>query len=744
MAVFDGYHPLSELCTGWLEKIRLAKEHKQPWQDIADQCQMFFASATGFLWDDKYKHKFWNTKEGIVNPKFKITIHKAFELVSIFGPMLYWRNPTRSAEPRKPMEMPQDYLADRMGLSPEVFQMAQMAGQNGQPPDPQAQMAQFQVQQFQQQFSQIQQQQFRDASTRSLRAELMKRMLNWTPYELRLHRHAERAITEALVKGRGLLFSEPYRPPGSSTTMIGSFWRTVDKFYVDPDAEDIYDAWWISIEYTLPTWKAERKWNHPKGSLENAGSEESLTAQGEMEHHPDTDARRAMNRTQDLMTVHEIWSRCGVGARLTNVTSPLKDKLDRYCGDYCHLVVAEGVPFPLNMPSKRLFSANNEEVQRAFQWPTPHWRDGKWPCAILDFYSSPRSVWPVAPMAPGLGELMALNVFIAHLANRVWMSSRDFIVSLESVAKDVEKIFRDGQDQAHLRVPDSLRDDFDKVVKFIQQPQTNLDAWKIVEALSEMFERRTGLSEILYGIQGPASRTATDAQLRQQNVSHRPEHMAAKVEEWMTEVASREALASRWWLRGDDVRQVLGEVGARMWEELIVNSPVELTIHDVDYRIEASSARKPNRDRDVANINEALPMLMPVLQVREQMSGNYQPINWLMGKWGESVEMDVSGMQSEPPPPQPDPAQQQAEMQMQMKQAEARIKQAGAEAKIQQGQEGHQQKMGQKQQEHEFKMVSAEQKAELDRAITSRKAQLDLAIAKKQAAMKNSNGAGKR
>jgi hypothetical protein len=36
-----GVHPLKELVDGWIEKIRLAEQHKKPWQDIADQCQMF-------------------------------------------------------------------------------------------------------------------------------------------------------------------------------------------------------------------------------------------------------------------------------------------------------------------------------------------------------------------------------------------------------------------------------------------------------------------------------------------------------------------------------------------------------------------------------------------------------------------------------------------------------------------------------------------------------------------------------
>lgn len=711
MEDFEGRHPLRPLVEGWRSKLTLAKEHKRPWQEIADECMMFFASAQPFLWDKDSKHCLSVVKDGAVSPKFQIQISKAFELVSIFGPMLYWRNPIRTAAPRKPIEVPPELLAAKMGVTPEMIQAVQQQGQNGQAASPQFQFAAQQVQNFQQQLGQIQQVTQHDAMTRQLRADLMERYLNWTPFQLRLHRHAEMAITEALIKGRAVLWPEPYRPPGSSQVMVGSFWDTVDNLFVDPDAESIDEAWWIARERELPTWLVERNYRLPKGILTKAATSESAQSQGERDAHPMSNNHRAMGQTQDLIQVYEIWSRCGAGARLTDVKTDLKDKLDRWAGDHCYLVISPGVPFPLNLSSYGLEHATNEDVGRALRWPTPHWRDAKWPCAVLDFYPAPRSVWPVAPLAPGLGELKALNCFIAHLCNRIWMSSRDFIAIWESVAGQIEKTIKEGKDLSILRIPDDVADDVNKIVTFLQHPPVNLDAWKIVEALLDMFERRTGLSEILYGIQGPQSRTATDANIRQQNVSHRPDHMASKVEEWQTETALREALTVRWWVGAKDVKQLLGETGVALWKEFIEDAPVEQTVFDIDYRIEAASARKPNRDRDVANLHEAMPMWVPMLQGREQMTGDFGPLNWLMEKWGDAVEMDTTGMRTQMPPPQPDDTEQQAAL------AEQQIEQAKAEAEQNQKQQSHQQSLQQDSEKHQQGMEIRSREAMLKAAI---------------------------
>ncbi len=762
MDILDGKNPLKMICDGWLGKIRRAIEIKAPWQDIADECMAFFSASTGFLWDSAYKHKFWDPGDGAVNPKFKLTIAKAFELVAIFGPVLYWRNPIRTATPREPIALDEDLQLMLMGADPSWYRMVQQAmaqfqqqdqqpGQQQQEMPPELQQASQMVQQIQQQLQQQQQQQATDMTRRRGIGALMERYLNWTPHELDLHRHAEVAITEALVKGRSVLWSEPYQPPGTDRLMVGSFWDSVDNLQIDPDAESLDEAWWIAKRCTRPIWSVERAAKLRPGSLRGLAHYESANAQGERMGDDMADSTRARGDADDLMVFWKIWSRCGPGSKLTGVHPALKEQLEKVVGDYAYLEIAEGIPFPLNLAGQRIMKASSDEVKKAFSWPTPHWRDGKWPMEVLDFYPVPRKVWPLAPLAPGLGELKAINVLMSHLCSRVWMSSRDFIAVLDSVADSVEDVISKGEDLSFLRLTSAV-DDVNKAVQFLQQPETRLDYYKLLNWLFELFDKRTGLTELAYGLSPGRTqdRTATGAQIKQQNMSVRPDHMAAKVEGWMTNVALREALTVRWWIEGRDVEDLLGAAGAKAWDTLIVNTEVERTVRDIDFRLEAGTAKKPNRDRDVANINEAFPMLGPILQGREQMTGDYAPINALIEKWGKAVEMDTSAMQSQAPPPQQGDEteqmmaqqemqleQQKAEMEMQLKQQQAgqesQLKQQEFGAEQARDQQEHVQELQQDRQSHQQEMTLAQQKANLEARLASLKARAAAAAAKSKA-----------
>jgi len=695
---YAGDHPMSPLVASWLGKLQRAREMKQPWQDIADECMQFFAGSCGFLWDDKYKFKFWRTEDGAVKPKFQVTINKAFELVALFGPTLYWQNPVRQAVPREPFMLPEEMLAElQQSGDPMLLQQYQMLAMQSR----------------------------REMQLRKLRAGLIEPYLNWTPYELNLPREAMLAITEALIKGRGCLMSQPYRPPQSDSTMVGSWWVPVDDLLVDPDATRFEDAWWIAVRMVEPVWTVERRLGYKPGQLKPSAQFESANTQGELYGDPEAKDKRRQGKTQDYIQYWRIWSRCGAGGRLSDIKVEWAEKLNQVAGDYCYLEIAENTPFPLNMPSWKFTEATNEEVARAFQWPTPHYRDGKWPVVPLDFYPNPGSPWPIAPLAPALGELKVINVFLAHLCNRIWMSSRDFLVVLESARAEVEKELRKGEDLSMIFVSD-VHDSIEQVVKFLQHPPTNMDAFKIVEWFFDLFERRTGLSEAVYGIQQKQSRSATDSQIRYQQTTIRPDDMAKKVERWMTEVVKREALEIKWNLTANDVRRPLGATGAFLWRQLIDAADVERIIHDIDFRLEAGTARLPNRQQDIAVMSQMMPIALPVAQGYASVTGNFAPVEWLLRMWFKKMDLDNSGLHF--PPPQPPPEQTGPS-------PEEQQKLAAEQNKMQMEQEQHVQRLWQQQQEHQLRMMQRAQ--EHQQRLQLRRAEL---AARRLA--KSSNGRG--
>jgi len=722
------------LVTGWLGKVNMALRYRKPFMDVAEQCMAFYTSTLGFMWKPEYRRKYFKTG-GLPTPQFQITIAKAFELVALFGPMLYNRNPVRAVRTRKALDLPPDAFGDPN--DPLVQQMAQQMG------------------------AMEQQRQ----SQNGIRAQLLERYLNWTPGEQPnggLQQQAEDAITEALIKGRGILWCETYEMPASPTTITGLFYDSQDNMVIDPDATDLSDAKWIAKRCCHPYWEVERQYGLLPDSLKEKASDRSGERAG-VDYADDANNDRSgeyakkFGKSHDLLTYWKIWSKGGVGTRLKGVSKTMNRAFDEVVGDYAYVVVAEGVPYPLNCGENFLEEATDEEVKKKFSWPLPFWADNRWPCAVLDFYKEPKSPYPVAPLKPGLGELTALNIIVSHLVGRIRSSSRDFVAVLESQAKAVEGPLRNGEDLSIILLKGATGDvDINKVVQFLQQPQTNFDVWKIIDALFQLFDKRTGLTELVYGQSETQSRTAEDATIKKQGISIRPDYMASRVEKWLSEASQLERLALYFGgVSGQTVEPLLGKAGAMLWDQLIANEEPEVVLRELDITVEAGSARKPNKDRDVANINQFLQTFGPSLESYRQQSGDVGPMNAIITQWCKGADMEPAGLMMQPPPPpdpnKPDPQQQelmlkQQEMQAEiaMKEKEAALKerletvklqiaQAKGEADIRLMREKAQLEL----QIETMKLQAEQRRAEQELAIDRQQGELDLAQSQQQAAANN-------
>lgn len=973
--------PFRPLVSGWIGKLDEAKRHKEPWQQVADECMRFFSASAGWMWEDKYRTL--TLGKDVPSPRFRVTIAKAFELVALFGPVLFWRYPIRHVLPIKPMQMPPAMMGD--------------------PNDPFVQQAMH--------FEQMRYGQ--ELATKEAIAELRSKWLNYTPGEMPnggLKSHGQLATTDALVKGRGISVVRPYQFPGSQKVLTGGFYHSVDKFFIDPDATspDLSDAQWMALEHNEPYWEVERRFGLPSGSMKKYGSSESGYSQGERKGTDTEKYDRQIGKTFDLVCWYEIWSKGGVGARLTGMKAEIKDFLDQSTSDYAYVAVCKECPYPLNAPTERLKEASPEDVQAMFDWPIPFWRDDRWPischdpetevltddgwklfselsgdeslatvnlqtdttefqkptrlirkrhvgdmirfsgrqkldmlvtpdhrmvayaahgdvpqiktaadvlrsdqlklvaknwvgkmpelpeflkdvdiesfaewlgfyiaegsCTIrrlkskatatswstwrvnvsqkkpvgvsyyealsrklpftqyrerggfsqtnkrlgaylsplgkahdkyvpqwvkdapqhviraflrgymmgdgthspttgqrlsftvskrladdiqelwlkvgvaasirwrkdspnnrgpdgrqirctnggiwvvsihkrtraalknpksesyllyqresgyddmvycatvpngtlitrrngkvvvsgncLDFYRKPGSVWPIAPMMPGLGELKFLNVMVSHLCNRIVSTCRDFIGAPKAFAEEIEKAVSKGLDLSVIPIPGGVDPSLDmrKLMQIFQFPPVNSDVWTIIEKVSELFDKRVGLSELLYGLNpGAASRSAEDAAMKRASLSVRPDWMANCVEEWQSEIARMEDLCAVFFLMPQDVLGPLGQVGAQLWQQLIMSRDIEDVLRGTDVTIEAGSARKPNKDRDIANWTLAMPTLFPLYQQYAMTTGNSEPLNWALQQWAQVNDLDIDGGMLGPfmppmPPPMP-------------------------------------------------------------------------------------------
>lgn len=618
----------------WVGKLKVAAKHKRrEFQDTADQCMQFYAGGLNFMWDPVYMQKYMKR---VSKPTFQTCLNKAFELVAIQAPMLYHRSPIRVC---KTFNQPE--------FTPDIF---------GTPTDPQS------AQMIMQAFSQAQAQQGQEWAVKRMAAQLMEMYLRYTPREQPdggLAQAGEDAITEALVKGRGVLWPASYRNPGSERLLTGCFYDTVDALLVDPDATsmDFGNARWVAREHINAHWELEDRFGWPRDSLKRRGTAasrgasrlESGASQGENSASGDlplVKINRERGKTFDLIRWYEIWSIGGIGGRFSGIADDEAGKaLDEWVGDFAYLCLTPDVPCPLNLPPEALANADEQAVKKAFSWPIPLYADQRWPCAVLDFYKKPNSSWPVALLGTGLAELTLMNVFISAITNRVWYSGKVLIACLQSAKADVEKALNSEDDVCIIGLQE-IHKSLDLIISQFQAADVSPQMFDLLDRLAKMFAMRTGLDESMYGMaQSPGERSATQTASRRQAQQVRTDHMQKKVDEFMSEAARIEKQVAYWsGVSGKDVQPLLGSVGAGLWDQIITNADPETIIREMDATVESGSSRRPDKDRDLANINQMMPSLLPLLQGYAMATGDTSQVNGLIDLLGKSLDQETKGL----------------------------------------------------------------------------------------------------
>jgi hypothetical protein len=710
LADFEGYEFLRPLVTGWLAKIEsaLTCKARKHWKEVTDECLMFYSRSAAAMWDPLYTKKFW---KGVKGPRFRLTINKAFEYVAVFGPNLIWDVPHRTVTSKKALQIP-----------PELF------------PDQQL----YQV---------IQQQAQQESAKDKMVGYLMDCWLNYTPREMPgngLSGHNELAVLDAMLKGCGCLWPAPYKMPGSEMQLTGCFHGPPDDLIFDPDFKTALECKWFARKHVQPHWQVERRFKLPQGSLKNRASLESnwhyseaLTQEGS-----NTGERRA-GKSNDLVVWYEIWSKCGVGSRMTGMPDMLKGPLEETVGDYAYLAICPDCPYPLNCPSAALRNgATSIEVRQHFEWPIPLWTDDRWPVERLVFYEDPESPYGVPPLAPALGELKAINAIVSWLVNRTWQSSRQMWGVLDQYRDELKKVLEDGEDLGVFGIPVTGEQDIKKMMQLIEQKEVNQDAWQVLELLSNIFDKRMGMTPFVYGQNegGTQDRTAETTNARKQAVGVRPEYMAKKVVGWQSRVATVEALLTWMFVKAKDVQPLLGQIGASLWQQHIENADHELIMRQLRYEVAAASIRRPNRDRDIDNFQMYGDKFLPAAMKYAELNNDWEPLNGATKKFGELHDMDMDGLLF----PQKDPNDPNAMLDQQLKQAE--VQKMQAEAMKLQG-EAQANPMVELQMEAQFKQqeLQMEQEAEvarlqmemqkLEAELEAKKVELQLKIAEKQMEM---------
>jgi len=633
-------NPLRAIKTHWMNKIHKAMEIKRKeFQDDADQAMYFFNGPYHDLYDqEKYKKGAFAYKGDAARfptPSFGMSVNKTSELVQIFGPALYQRNPARKVTPRKMKPPPPFAYGDP---TQEATQLVAMT------------IAQ-----------QLQQQVAVDA----YRASLVEDYLSYTPGALDLKSHSRRAIEEALIKGAGCLWVDTYQSPGTDRVMVGSFYDTVDNLAIDPDMHSFEDAKWIAKRCVAPRWEVEAEYGLPKDTLK--GSAESNSQQMRNSEEPNQEYKRAKGETNDLVVYWKVWSKMGMGSLLSGCGAEY-DEVEKF-GQFCYLVVSDCCEYPLNLPETLPQQTvdpvtgvassvdvplwgNDEEVKTRVQWPTPLWMGDAWPVKLIAFHWIPGKVWPMSHLKPVMGLIQFLNWIYSFLASKITKGIKDLIAIGEGAEESLKRALISGTDYEIITIKKVLGN-INEQVQFLQHPPFHMDIWKIIELVIDGIEKGTGLSELAYGESSTQSRSAVDAQVKGENLKIRPDDMAEQVESAMSDLGWMEAFAAKWHLEPmRDIAPILGEAAAMFWEQQITAQPPDQILH-LNFSVQAGSIRKKNFTKLAADADAMLNSPLFPLYQQYAMLGIVGPMNALIAMVCEAKQIEPQQFMIQPPPMPP-------------------------------------------------------------------------------------------
>lgn len=596
----------------WMTKIVNARDHKRKvFQEAANECQSFYNGPRS--WEDAMMGQAgFTAADETIEPTFRVNVNKTFEFVTLFGPAMYYENPVRTVKPRMPFIVPPQFFA----AQPLVYQA-------------------------------LAQQENLRVMSEGLTAGLIESVLNWTPKEFDLETESRLAIDEALIKGRGLLWTELYSPPGTEMKVVKSSWDSTDNLLVDPDAYQFKKAQWIARRCIHPVWQVERDFGLRPGSIK--GNLESQAKQADIEVDEDGEYNRRRGFTNDLLIYYKIYSRMGIGGRLQGLYKGFQAPLEMF-GDYAYLVIADGVPYPLNLnpdiQNDPQFQGDPNAIFSRVAWPTPFWGADEWPVTELDFHAIHNCPWPMPHLKAGMGELKFLNWCTSFLMGKIRNTTRDFIAIRKDAPEEMKTAILEGKDLTLLEIDSDNPGKIDEIVSFLTHPEVNGDIWKMIAAVEENFDKRVGLNELMYGAQGQTQiRSAEEFKGRSANMSVRPDDMRKKVEGWMARVAAKEAIAARYHLLGADVQPVIGSMGAWAWGQYVQTKDLNVACRQLEYRIEAGSTSRPNKEHEIDVMDTAFSTLAPIFQAYAQQTFDMAPLNNLTADYAKALDLDPTRYQ---------------------------------------------------------------------------------------------------
>jgi hypothetical protein len=162
-------------------------------------------------------------------------------------------------------------------------------------------------------------------------------------------------------------------------------------------------------------------------------------------------------------------------------------------------------------------------------------------------------------------------------------------------------------------------------------------------------------------------RSSAEAQIRQSNSQIRPDDLRDCVLAFQGSAARKEFAAQRLTLRkdvavyfGEDPKSTIPQPLTDLWMQHVQTDDVWMASQELSVTVEAGTGRRPNKEKQIADIQDAAQTLLPVYMQVYTQTGDPTQCNAFIAKWCEAMDIgDPSGfmlppLQMQPQvPPQP-------------------------------------------------------------------------------------------
>jgi hypothetical protein len=678
---------LKSVCELWLRQIEFCRKRKQ--RDFGDAKEEI----------DYYRGKRYS-RRGIIPmtdgapqvamnwPEYETYFNMSQAFSDVMTPYVLARVPNRLYEPRLP-SLPAELVSFAAEIAQQQAMQAQQMAAMGQPPPPPSGWAAA--------VPQILQNQRETTARDTMVCYLLKWFGNWWPEVTGLIHEAKEAVDESF-SGRGCLWLE--MADGPFGPIPASYADSVNNLLIDPDARQLREASYIVRIRRQSLYRIADIYGEDVDMLRGSSSSNMMLAMRQndaldmsSDEPNDTDPEK-----KDIGIYFEFWSRIGIGEKLVlapdelKQLGPVREALDAV-GPYVHFAIMPGLEWPLGMnpdvlegrwskpsngsktdpsagggapadgdgPRREESDLGDEDIDKLVSvltdklaWPIKvyEFTQSPWPVSCLDYKPNISNAWAKSPLESGLPLQRFIDRTFTTFFNRVHTAGRDGIVTSAELEPGIREWLKSGRDQEILVSLEKVgHEEMEKLVNFIKFPELNADLFKILEIAVDCWQKLTGLDPALYGgIPHTQDRSAEASKMRGQGLARRPDDYADAVENWLSEVAQKELIATRMLVdvqsvmpvfreevQQDGQNQIYGPL-TQAWVSLVHTDDPAVAAAEVDCSVQAGSGRRKNLQLAQQNATQVWSMCQSPFYATFEATGDVMPFTMLMRYIFEAME----------------------------------------------------------------------------------------------------------